>query len=225
MSENNNNEIVVQPQHTQQHSMSVYNDSTSFENAQRVAKALAASTMVPKDYQNNVPNVLVALEMSNRIGASPLMVMQNLNVIHGRPSWGSSFIIATLQSCGRFGPLRYKVAGEGDKKTCFAYATDKDTNEVVEGPPVSIEMAKKEGWYTKTGSKWPNMPDLMLRYRAAAFFGRLYAPEIMMGMHTDDEVNDFAQPTRVNRAAEALNETIPPVQHVEILPPDEDPLL
>ena len=54
-------------------------------------------------------------------------------------------------------------------------------------------MAKAEGWLQKQGSKWQTMPDLMLRYRAAAFFARQYAPELTMGMHTAEEVADVVE--------------------------------
>ena len=173
-----------------------------FEHAQRIAKVLSSSDLVPTTYKNNVANTLVALEMANRMGASPLMVMQNLHIIHGRPSWGSSFIIASLNSCGRFSTLRFV----GDSNKCKAVATDKQTGEVLEGPTVSLEMAKAEGWLTKTGSKWITMPELMLKYRAAAFFGRLYAPEVLMGMQTSEEIVDITplQPASVD----AINEKI-----------------
>jgi hypothetical protein len=171
----------------------------SFDLIQRKAKALSASTMIPKDYQNNIPNTLVALEMAHRIGASPLMVMQNLHIIHGKPSWSSTFIIAALNSCGRFTALRFKTT----KDSCQAVATEHATGELLEGPIITLEMAKAEGWATKPGSKWKTMPDLMMRYRAAAFFGRLYAPEIMMGMHTEFENQDI-QPEGVNRVQALL---------------------
>jgi hypothetical protein len=69
-------------------------------------------------------------------------------------------------------------------------------------------MAKAEGWLTKTGSKWITMPELMLKYRAAAFFGRLYAPEVLMGMQTSEEVIDITpmQPA----AVDAINAKINP---------------
>ena len=174
----------------------------SFDLIQRKAKALAASTMIPKDYQNNIPNTLVALEMAHRIGASPLMVMQNLHIIHGRPSWSSTFIIAALNACGRFTALRF----EATEDKCRAVATEKETGAFLEGPWITIQMAKDEGWLTKAGSKWKTMPELMMRYRAAAFFGRLYAPEIMMGMHTEFEVQDM-QPKAVSHVAALLTPT------------------
>lgn len=192
--------------------MSVFSNSETFEHAQRIAKMLASSDIIPASYKGNVANTLVALEMANRLGDSPLMVMQNMNVIHGKPSWGSSYIIAKLNSCGRFNAIKFRVFGEGDEKTCIAWTNDTTTNELIEGPPISIGMAKKEGWFTKSGSKWPNMPDLMLRYRAAAFFGRLYAPELMMGMQTTEEEYDV-------RGYETNQ---PPVGTVTILDPIQE---
>lgn len=185
---------------------SSFASSKSFEHAQRVAKMLTASSLVPTAYQNNIPNTMIALEMSNRVGASPLMVMQNLHVIQGRPSWSSPFIIAALNSCGRFSPLRFQKSGAGDDYGFEAWANDIATGDRLEGPKVDWKMVKEEGWYAKPGSKWKTMPELMFRYRAAAFFGRLYAPDILMGMHTADEVNDFSTPMTREDKFEQVND-------------------
>ena len=176
---------------------------SQFEQAQRQAKALSASDLVPQQYKNNVANTLVALEIANRIGASPLMVMQNLNIIHGRPSWGSSFIIAAINGSGKFTALRFVGdLAKGIKAVC----QEKATGETLEGPVVTMDMAKAEGWVDKAGSKWKTMPELMMRYRAAAFFGRLYAPEITMGMHSTEEVIDIQH--EEPKAVAAINEAI-----------------
>lgn len=219
----------------QAQALAVFSGASQFETAQRIAKALASSDVIPEAYKGNIANCLVALEAAQRIGASPLMVMQNLHVIQGRPSWSSTFIIAALNACGRFSPLRFRVEDVGEKtvtyeywdgpkgqrqkkqgtvkirdKSCVAWAYDKATGEVLEGPPVTIEMAVHEGWYTKADSKWRTMEDLMLRYRAAAFFGRLYAPDVLMGMHTVDEVNDVIDvtPTRVETRTRPANAAV-----------------
>ena len=170
--------------------VSAFSNGSTFEVAQRMAKALSSTDLVPTAYKGNVANCLLALEISQRTGASPMAVMQNLHIVQGRPTWSASFIIAAMNSCGRFDPLKFKVEGEGDARQCIAYTTERGSGDLLESPPVSIAMAKKEGWFGKTGSKWQTMPDLMLRYRAAAFFGRLYAPDILMGMHADDEISD-----------------------------------
>jgi hypothetical protein len=164
---------------------------SNFELAQRMATALSKSTLIPQNFQNNLPNCLIALEMANRMGASPMMVMQNLYIVHGKPAWSSQFVIAAINSTGRFSPLRFKIEGDGDKRQCIAWAIELATKENLEGPPVSIAMAKAEGWYGKNGSKWQTMPELMLRYRSATFFGRLYAPEVLMGMKEEGEIIDI----------------------------------
>ena len=80
---------------------------------------------------------------------------------------------------------------ELDNVECVAYATELATGEVLEGDPVTIELAIREGWYTKPGSKWVTMPQLMLTYRAAAFWQRAYCPEISMGFMTAEEARDI----------------------------------
>lgn len=201
--ENNSNpqEAVSQVPATIQQkndTMLVFSSQANFEQAQRMAQALAASTIVPVQYQKAktpeaVANCIIALEMANRIGMSPLLVMQNLYVVYGNVGWSSKFLIAALNTCGRFSPLRYEHENEGDlnKWRCRAWAIDKTTNTPLHGAWVSMQMAKDEGWYSKSGSKWKTMPELMLQYRAAAFFQRTYAPEISMGMQTVEELNDI----------------------------------
>jgi hypothetical protein len=173
---------------------SAFGNITHFADAQRMAKALSSSAIVPTAYQgeNNIGSCVIALEIANRIGASVLAVMQNLYVVHGKPGWSSQFLISCINASKKFTPLRYKMTGTKgqDDWGCVAWAQDK-TGEILESPEVTIGMAKAEGWYGKTGSKWKTMPELMLRYRTATLFARLYAPELTMGIQTADEVQDI----------------------------------
>lgn len=169
-----------------------------FELAQRAGKLLASSTLVPKEYQNNLSNCVIALNMAARVGADPLMVMQNLVIVHGRPTWSSQFLIATVNTCGRFTALRYEFFGEQgtDGWGCRAWAVEKSTGEKLIGTDVTIAIAKKEGWYGKNGSKWQSIPQQMLMYRAGSWWCRAYAPELSMGLHTQDEVQDYIDAER-----------------------------
>lgn len=176
-----------------------------FEAIQRMANLFSASSIVPEVYRSKGEkdytsrgNCVIALDMALRMGANPLMVMQNLYVVHGRPAWSAQFLIATLNQSGKFSALRYEFQGkEGqDDWGCRAVATELATKERLVGPLITISLAKKEGWYSKKdkngkeSSKWQSMPELMLRYRAAAWFVRAYAPEIAMGLQTVEEVHD-----------------------------------
>lgn len=170
----------------------IFMNIQAFEVAQRMIRPLSESDLVPATFQKRPANCLIALETAQRIGASPMMVMQNLYIVHGKPAWSSTFLIACINASRKFTPLRYRMTGEKgtDGYGCIAWAIDRD-GEKLESPEVTIGMAKAEGWYGKTGSKWKTMPELMLRYRAATFFARTYVPELTMGIQTQDEIIDI----------------------------------
>lgn len=228
-----------------------FNTLQGFEFMQRTAKMFTVSTMVPAGYQAMITkgygdratvepnpaalsNCMIALDMSQRMGANPLLIMQNLHIIEGRPSWSSQFIIAAINNCGKFSPLRFDLQWldeidatystfewEDRKKVekkhkvriknarCVAWAIEKATGERLESAPVTMEMAVNEGWFGKNGSKWKSMPDLMMRYRSAAFFGRIYAPELLMGLPTAEEMHDVFSVDADGTVTEGGKQSVP----------------
>lgn len=187
-----------------------------FDLIQRTAKLFASSNIVPTQFQGNLPNCVIAVDMALRMGANPLMVCQNLYIVHGRPAWSAQFLIATMNQCGRFSAIRYEFQGKQgtDEWGCKAVATELATKEKLEGPLITIGLAKKEGWYGKNGSKWQTMPELMLRYRAASWFVRAYAPEIAMGLQTAEEVKDtFDLEPSENGTYSVTTDSIKPLDH------------
>lgn len=224
-------------------------DPAQFEIMQRVCKMFSSSDLVPELYratlkpipanadENTVAhiqaenqaastkamaNCMIAVDYAMRLGASPLMVMQNVGIIYGRPAPASKFLIAMINSCGRYETLQFRFTNKGNlgkvdytdyvwndrsrkkepvAKTfdgskvvdieCVAYTTKKGSKEVLESAPVSIRLAVEERWYTKDGSKWQTMPRLMLMYRAASMWANIYAPELLMGMRTKEEIQDI----------------------------------
>jgi hypothetical protein len=203
---------------TTQQPLSAFSSENAFVSVQRMAKALASSTLVPDAYRGeaNLGNCIIALELSQRIGASVMAVMQSMVPIHGKPTWSAAFLIATVNSCGRFSPMRFRWVGKEntDEWGCRAYAVEREGNLELVGALVTIAMAKAEGWYTKNGSKWKTMPEQMLQYRAAAFWTRAYAPEIALGMHTAEEIHDTPEANQVVK---------PVVMDVTPTPPEPKP--
>lgn len=159
-----------------------------------LAKTYCQSGTVPDNYRGKVADTAIAIDMASRIGVHPLMVMQNLYVVKGKPSWSG-------QACMSFIRNKYKnvkpvYVGEEGKDTfgCYVKATDSDGDTLI-GTTVTIAMAKSEGWYSKSGSKWQTMAAQMLAYRAAAFFARVYCPEVLMGCQVEGEAED-SQPAK-----------------------------
>lgn len=183
--------------------------TTDMGNLMQQADFLSRSNIIPATYQRKPENCFLALEFANRIGCNVMTVMQNMYQIQGRPSWSSQFLISTWNTCGRYTPIKYKISDDGN--SCVAYSTEIETGEVLEGPKITMQMAKEEGWSTKNGSKWKTMPELMIRYRAAAFLIRLYAPELTFGIHTREEIEDITiqnvTPQRESVAEKAWRES------------------
>ena len=165
----------------------IFSGWQEFQVAQRMAQALASSTIVPKEYHENLGNCIIALEMANRLNTSPMMVMQNLYIVNGRPAWSSQYIIAMINSSKKYKTeLQFDLTGSGENMACTAWAEDYNGHKVT-GPTITMAMANEEGWTTKNGSKWKTMPEVMIRYRAASFFGRLNCPDMIMGIYSADE--------------------------------------
>jgi len=190
--------------------LQVFSGIAAFDAAQRMAKALCSSTLVPKEYQGQqgLANSLIALEIASRMRLSPLVVMQNMTPIHGRPTWSSKFLIATVNASGRFSPLRFVFDDKEKPTRCHAVATDKATDEVLEGETITLELARKEGWWSRKDrqgnetSKWQTMTGQMLRYRAAAWWANVYCPEIALGLMTQEEALDI-EPVTVGKTSMA----------------------
>lgn len=190
----------------------IFGTSDNFIMANQMAKALASSTIVPRDYQNNVANGLIAIEIAQRLNTSPLMVMQNLNVIQGRPSWSAQFLIAMINGSGRYDTeLQFdeKTDKDGKPFSCQCWTTRNGRK--VTGIVIDMDMAKAEGWIAKNGSKWKTMPQVMLRYRAASFFARMNCPEMTLGFYSKDEVidgdfKDYSMENMVERVKQEIKE-------------------
>ena len=173
--------------------VSMWNDSKMMNQSFRMARMLSDSALVPDAYRNAPQNCVVAIDIANRMGISPLMVMQNLYVVKGKPSWSGSFCAAAINGSGRFSPLEFIFVGERDKPSwgCYASAVRVSNGVRCCSDTVTMAMAQAEGWLAKPGSKWKTMPMQMMMYRAAAFFARAHCSDILLGLPTYEEVQDL----------------------------------
>ena len=179
-----------------------------FELQQRRIKPYAQSDLVPASFRGNIGNCMIAFDMAKRMQANILAVMQNLYVVHGNPSWSAKFAIAMFNTCGRFSAIRYRFDGEGDDYGCTAYASELATGDVVESPKITWKLVKAEGWLGKAGSKWKTMPDLMFRYRAAAYLIATTAPELLNGLRTREEEEDVYRASRKPAKSDSVADAV-----------------
>lgn len=221
-----------------------FHSAQGFELLQREARALVASSMVPAQFRQwnldrdsgqlienpeALSNCVIALNMALRMRADPLMVMQNLYVVHGTPAWSAKFLIGLFNTCGRFSTIRYAFNDKRD--TCYAHCIELATGERIEGPSASVAMAKAEGWSERKGSKWRTMPEVMLTNRAAAFLIRTTAPELSLGLPMADEAQDVwdvetrevARPPSPLQTVRELLRDVPATIEAQAVPEPEPP--
>lgn len=185
----------------QEHAIStnVFSDPKAFQNIFDIGKMFASSSLVPQAYQGKPMDCTIAVDMANRMNVSPMFVMQNLYVVKGKPSWSGQACMSMVKASPLFTDVHHVYTGEKGKDSwgCFVQATRKADGEVIKGPEVTIAMAKAEKWYSKLDkygnetSKWQTMPELMLAYRASAFFARIHIPNALMGCAVEGEAEDI----------------------------------
>jgi len=219
---------------------SVFTGISGFEDAQRIASALSRSTIVPEIFQRfpekkeenhaAVANCLIALEMAQRTRESPLVIMQNLYIVKGKPSFSAVYVIAKVNASAAFSRLMWEVKGTLGQSdyAVRAYAQLLATGERLDGPWITPAMVTGEGW--SSNPKWKNMPEQMYRYRAASFWSRVFAPDITLGMQTVEEVEDVQQVDERRGSARDLNarirqdmERLPPAAEAEVVAEEVEP--
>ena len=191
--ENNTQLKVIQPKQE--------NILNTFSNNWEIAARISKSTIIPDNYKNKPENVIVAISLANQMQLDPFTVMQNLAIIKGKTSWSGSFCKTLIERTGKYKNLELNYVGKKgtDSYGCFLSAIRVSDGKRIEGPLVTMEMAKAEGW--TSNKKWLTLTDLMLAYRCQSFFCRLYVPEAMNGIYTEDEVAETVsqreQPTDI----------------------------
>ena len=172
-----------------------YLSGDALNRAYKNATIIAKSDLVPETYHNKPENVLIAIDMASRTGFSLMQIMQNLYIVRGRPCWSGSFCMNAIKACGKYDKVRFVLLGGSPTDRDFGVyvsAIDKSTGETVRGVTVTWDMVKSEGWDSKPGSKWKTMPELMFKYRAAAFFARTECPEVLQGVRDEYEQRDIS---------------------------------
>ncbi len=187
------NEVMVQEQTYEV--ASPFGSTENFQKLYDIGKMFASSSLVPDRYRGKPMDCAIAVDMANRMNVSPMMVMQQLYVVKGNPQWSGQACMSLIRGSQEYKNVRPVYTGKKGEGSwgCYIEAEKRKTGEIVKGTEVTIAMAKAEGWYDKNGSKWQTMPELMLAYRAAAFFARVYIPNALMGCAVEGEAEDIVR--------------------------------
>ena len=178
----------------------------TLDEAMRFADLMAKSSIVPKDYQGNPGNILVAVQWGAEIGLAPLQSMQSIAVINGRPSiWGDA-MLALVRASGLMEYIKEDPTDEGCKCTL------KRRGEAEVTRSFSVEDAKKAGLWGKQGP-WQTAPRRMMQMRARAFALRDVFTDVLRGVYVAEEAQDM--PAEKDITAESISETKAPKTRAE----------
>ncbi len=156
----------------------------TLDEAMQFAGMMSKSNIVPKDYQGNPGNVLVAVQWGMELGLQPLQAMQNIAVINGRPSiWGDA-MLAIVRGSGLLESIKEDISETG------AVCTIKRRGEDAVSREFTIEDAKRAGLYGKQGP-WQQHPKRMMQMRARAFALRDVFPDVLRGVNIAEEARDM----------------------------------
>ena len=164
----------------------------TFDDAFRFAAMVAKSDFAPKDFRGKPESCLLAIQHGSEIGLSPMQSLQNIACINGRPSiWGDAALALCLASPVCDG-IHETIEGDGDNMTAVCQTSRKGKDANVVGR-FSVADAKKAGLWGKSGP-WTQYPKRMLQLRARGFALRDAFPDVLKGLVTAEEAQDYPTP-------------------------------
>ncbi len=172
-----------------------------FELEQRKAKAMISGSILPQHFRN-IGDVIILDEMSRVLSVPTVMLAQGVYIVKGKPSMSGQLVIAILNGSGRFdAPINW----EEREKPWGVRAYASIDGEVYSGEWIDDDLIKRNGW--GNNPHWVNNKSLMAKYRAASWFARLFAPDLLLGFRSEGEVEDIIE-TTVTPVSTNLNKTL-----------------
>lgn len=184
-------------------------DSARFEHYGRIASVMARSTLVPQTLRAGTPDEAVAnciqvVEFADRANYSPFAVAQCASVVHGKLMFEGKLVDAMLQT--KLGiELNCYYTGTRGADDRRIYVTDAELTEeqyealapgkypfgirMIDGSIAEWKTFEKGGGVSKA---WTGQQsEMQLGYKGKRTWARGFRPAVMLGVVTDDEVQDF----------------------------------
>jgi hypothetical protein len=166
--------------------------------AMEFSKMLADSTMVPRAYQGKPQDIMVCVQWGYEIGLAPMQALQNIAVINGKPSVYGDAAMALVQASAVCEDVQEYFEGEGTPNpVAVCVAKRRGRKEVV--AKFSVEDAKRAGLWGKTGP-WQAYPKRMMQMRARGFALRDAFPDVLKGLITAEEAQDYPDEAKPRQA-------------------------
>lgn len=158
----------------------------TLDEAMKYCDLMAASDLVPNGYKGKPGNIMVAIQMGQELGMTPMRALRSIAVINGRASmWGDDMLAMVLAS-----PVcEYVREGESTDKVGVCRVKRKGDAEE-HASLFTLEDAKRAGLLGKQGP-WQTATSRMLKLRARGFALRDKFADVLAGLVTAEEAYDL----------------------------------
>jgi hypothetical protein len=154
--------------------------------------------MVPRAYQGKPQDIMVCVQWGYEIGLAPMQALQNIAVINGKPSVYGDAAMALVQASAVCEDVQEYFEGEGTPNPiAVCVAKRRGRKEVV--ARFSVEDAKRAGLWGKAGP-WQAYPKRMMQMRARGFALRDAFPDVLKGLITAEEAQDYPDEAKPRQA-------------------------
>ena len=191
---------------------------TTITEAIQFSEMLASSQMVPKQYQGKPQDIMVCVQWGMELGLAPLQALQNIAVINGKPSVYGDAAMALVQASPLCEGVEEFIEGEGTTNPIAVCVAHRKGRKPVRST-FSVEDAKRAGLWGKQGP-WQAYPKRMLAMRARGFALRDAFPDVLKGLITAEEAQDYPSEDKPRQARD-----ITPANPLDTLAPPADPVL
>ena len=193
-----NNNVVVLPkenqlvQNKQPVGLRTEFAPTSFNELLTFSNMLARSNFVPKNYRGKPNDIFCAIQMGAELGLAPMLSLQNIAVINEKPSIYGDAMLAICKASPLCESIEEYLDGDQSQietLTAICKVRRRGFKNEITGS-FSWEDAKTAGLATKAGA-WLSYPKRMLQMRARGFALRDAFPDLLNGLITREEANDY----------------------------------
>lgn len=200
--------------------VSLYMQTSVFEQLQRVAKLMSNSALVPAHLRGDdkTPDCFLVAAQAFRWRMDPFAVAQHTYVLSGKLGYEGKLIAAVINASPRLDQrLNYEYSGSGTARRVVVSGRLKGEKTV---RTVDGSIAQ---WATDRNPKWKDLPDQMLAYRGAREWARRHMPEAVLGVFAEEEIDQMARPTTVTISTETLDDFVTPEKVIAANDPKAEP--
>lgn len=221
-------------------------DTSKFEHMQRIAIAMAETSMVPDSLRKIgdaelpqrtvVANCFRVVNQAVRWGFDPFAVLDCAYIVHGKLGWEGKLVAAVIDA--KLGVALDYVFDEKPGQELGVTVSGTLPGET----KIRIITGRVKDWHKGPKSPWAQEGAWVrqLRYRGAREWARAHKPSVMLGIYADDELYEMASlDVPSGQRAQRIKDITPtrqpalelpdipdepaPAQHIAVVTEDEQP--